>query len=217
MENVVVIPAHNEEENIAAVLQEAQKYTPTIIVVDDGSQDDTKSIAKIRGAFVLSHPVNMGKGAALKTGCDYALQQGAKNIIVMDADGQHDPKEIPKFLNALNDHDIVFTHRQQAATMPLVLKFGNWFINRTLNTLFRINVKDSQCGYRAFHAETYKKVRWSARDYYMETEMIVNAGRNKLRYAEIPIETIYGDKYKGTTVLDGMIIVSKMLGWRLWK
>lgn|SRR3989338_1966236 len=217
MENVVVIPAHNEEKNLAAVLQEVGKYTPHIIVVDDGSQDSTKEIAEQHHALVLKHPVNMGKGAALKTGCDYALEQGAKNIIVMDGDGQHEPKEIPKLLNALNGHDIVFTHRQQATSMPFVLKFGNWFINQTLKTLYGINVKDSQCGFRAFHAETYKKVRWSTRDYYMETEMIVNSGKHRLNYTEIPIETIYGDKYKGTTVVDGMIIVSKMLSWRLLK
>ena len=117
----------------------------------------------------------------------------------------------------MKNNEIVFSYRKQADSMPFVLKFGNRFINDSLRLLFKINIHDSQCGYRAFKADAYKKVRWSARDYYMETEMIVKAGKHHLKYEQIPIETIYGDKYKGTTVADGLKIVMKMFGWRLLK
>ncbi len=214
---VVVIPAYNEGETIGRVIAKTKEYLPNIIVVDDGSRDNTFEQAKSAGATVLKHKVNLGKGAALKTCCDYALQSGAQKIIAIDADGQHDPQEIPKMLRALDDHDIVFGCRRIPDSMPLVLRFGNDVISKMLKLLYNIQVNDSQCGYRAFTAESYKKIRWEALDYYVETEMAIKAGKHKLRYAMVPIKTIYADKYKGTTVLDGVTIVTKMLGWRLWK
>ncbi|MBT6774359.1 glycosyltransferase family 2 protein [Candidatus Woesearchaeota archaeon] len=215
MNEFVVIPAHNEENNVVEVINKVKSYVNNIIVVDDGSTDNTYDKAKEKDITVLKHEVNLGKGAALKTGCDFALKQGAEKIVVIDADGQHNPKEIPKFLEALNDYEIVFSHRTKSKAMPFVLKFGNNFINKFSSFLFGVNIKDNQCGYRAFTSDAYKKIRWSASDYYMETEMIINTGKHKLKYIEIPIETIYADKYKGTTVLDGVKIVLKMLTWRL--
>ncbi len=217
MNNFVVIPAYNEGERVRNVIAKVQHYTQNIIVVDDGSSDDTYSQAKDSGATVLRHKVNLGKGATLKTGCDYALMQGAERIIVMDGDGQHDPQMIPAFLEALKEKDIVYSCRKGADVMPLVLQFGNKVINIALSKLSGSDIKDSQCGYRAFTADAYQKIRWNSQDYYMETEMILNAGRHKLRYSQIPIETIYSDKYKGTTVIDGVKIVMKMIGGRLSK
>ena len=99
--------------------------------------------------------------------------------------------------------------------MPAVLRFGNWFINFATKILYSMDLKDTQSGYRALTADAYKKVRWKANDYSMESEMIANAGKNHLKYKEIPIQTIYSDKYKGTTVIDGIKIVSKMIWWKL--
>ena len=217
MENVVVIPAYNEGERIAAVIEKTRQFVPQIIVVDDGSRDNTPGKAQLPGVTVLRHRVNLGKGAALKTGCDYALEQDAKNIVVMDADGQHDPKEIPAFLKALKEVDIVFGRRSLPENMPTIFRFGNTFISRALKFLYGFKVHDSQCGYRAFTAEAYKKIRWDTLDYFVETEMIVKAGNAKLRHKQVPIETIYADNYKGTTVLDGMMIVGKILGGRMVK
>jgi UDP-N-acetylglucosamine---dolichyl-phosphate N-acetylglucosaminyltransferase len=214
MKSVVVIPAYNEGARITDVIREVKKITKDIIVVDDGSKDNTYLYAKETGVTVLRHKVNLGKGAALKTGCDFATYKGTKQMVVLDADGQHEPKEIPKFLEALKDKDIVYGYRKGKKVMPFVLKFGNGFINNTLNRLFKVNIKDSQSGYRAFTSEAYKKIRWDSRDYYMETEMIIKAKKNKLSYAQIPIETIYGDRYKGTTVIDGAKIVLKIIGRR---
>ena len=99
--------------------------------------------------------------------------------------------------------------------MPYILRFGNWFINKMVAKLYGIELHDTQSGYRAFTADAYKKIRWNARDYSMESEMISRVGRHKLRYKEVPIKTIYGDKYKGTTVLDGIRIVTKLMMWRV--
>ena len=211
----IIIPANNEEKNIAEVVKKSKKFSENVVVVDDGSDDKTSDIAKKKGAVVLKHIVNLGKGAALKTGCDYALKQGAENIVVLDADGQHDPKEIPNFVKALNKADIVFGYRRLNKKMPLILRFGNWFIFFVTKFLFRLKIVDTQCGYRAFNADVYKKIKWNSTDYSMESEIIANAGKTHLKYSQIPIETIYSDKYKGTTVIDGIRIVLNMVWWRL--
>ena len=211
----VVIPAYNEEKHISKIIKETKEYADKVIIVDDGSKDKTSSIARRSKAIVLTHLVNLGKGATLKTGCDYAVKNNASFIIAIDADAQHDPKEIPRFLEGLKNHEIVLGYRKLNRKMPFVLKFGNWFINKTIRFLYRIKIRDSQCGYRAFTAKAYKKLRWKASDYSMESEMIAKIGKYKLSYAEIPIATIYSDKYKGTTVLDGIKIVFNLLIWRL--
>ncbi len=217
MNPYVIIPARNEEKHIAAVITNTKPYCQNIIVVDDGSTDNTTLTARNSGALVLKHKVNLGKGAALKTGCDYALNQNATHLIVMDADGQHEPTEIPHFLTALQHHEIVFGIRQVPKSMPFVMKFGNIFISKTLAFLHQINIEDSQCGYRGFDSNAYQKIRWHTLDYFVETEMIIRAGKSRLTYTKIPIQTIYNDSYKGTTVLDGLQIVAKMLGAKLLK
>jgi len=210
----VVIPAHNEEKHIEGVIKNTKKFAKNILVVDDGSKDKTSVIAERSGAFVLKHIVNLGKGAALKTGCEYAIKKGAEKIVVLDADGQHDPKEIPEFIKALDNADIVFGYRRLNKNMPFVLRYGNWFIFFMAKLLFGLKIADTQCGYRAFRSNAYNKIKWNAVDYSMESEMIANAGKAHLRYKQIPIETIYSDKYKGTTVIDGFKIVLNMVWWR---
>ncbi len=157
----------------------------------------------------------MGKGAAINTGCDYAVKHGAEILILLDSDGQHEPNEIPIFLKSLKDADIVFGYRKRSKHMPLVLRYGNWFINKATKLLYHIDLKDTQCGYRAFTNKAYKKIKWRAGDYSMESEMIANTGKKRLKYKELPIKTIYSDKYKGTTILDGIKIVLNMFWWKL--
>ena len=187
----VVIPAHNEEKHIGGVIKKAGKFTNNILVVDDGSKDKTSAVAEKSGAFVLKHIVNLGKGAALKTGCEYAIKNGAEKIVVLDADGQHDPNEIPNFVNSLNKADIIFGYRRLNKNMPFVLRYGNWFIFFMTKLLFGLKIVDTQCGYRAFKVKVYNKIKWDAHDYSMESEMIANTGKHHLKYNQIPIETIY--------------------------
>ena len=210
-----VIAAYNEHAHIIKVVEDAKKHVDEVVVVDDGSKDNTKELAKEAGATVLVHIVNLGKGAALKTGCDYALENGAGIIIAIDADAQHNPQDIPRFLGNLKGCEVVLSYRQYSEAMPKILKFGNHFINKTIKFLYGLEIKDSQCGYRAFTANAYKKLRWKASDYSIESEMIAKMGKYKLPYKEIPIETVYSDKYKGTTVLDGIKIVLNLLLWKL--
>lgn len=212
-----VIPAYNEENNIKKIIGETKKHVENIIIVDDGSKDKTYEEAKKEGIIVLKHIINLGKGAALKTGCDYAIKEGADKIIVLDADAQHEPSKIPVFLKELDSADIVLGYRALSKEMPPILKFGNWFINKMTKLLYGINLHDTQCGYRAFTADAYKKVRWNSSNYSMESEMIANLGKRNLKYKEILIKTIYTDRYKGTTIIDGAKIVCNLFWWRLSK
>jgi UDP-N-acetylglucosamine---dolichyl-phosphate N-acetylglucosaminyltransferase len=214
MTNVIVIPAFNEEKHIKAILEKTKTFCKNIIVVDDGSSDNTYSAALTESVIALRLPVNMGKGVALKAGCDFALKLNANKIVVMDADGQHDPSQIPTFLKELDKVDIVFGYRILGPSMPKILRFGNNFINNVVNFLFKVKLKDTQSGFRSFTSKAYQKVRWQSQDYSMESEMIANVGIKKLRYSEIPIQTIYNDRYKGTTVIDGIKIVFKIIKWR---
>ena len=211
-----VIPAHNEEKNVGNVIASVKRHCNNIVLVDDGSCDNTALIGEKAKIIVLKHIVNLGKGCALKTGCDFVVSHGAEIIIAIDADAQHDPNEIPNFVRAIvKDADIVFGYRKFNKNMPFILKIGNWGIGLFVKLFYNINLRDTQCGYRAFTSNAYRIIRWCASDYSMESEVIANVGRYGLKYTEIPIQTIYSDKYKGTTVLDGIKIVVNMLFWRL--
>ncbi|MBS3128325.1 glycosyltransferase family 2 protein [Candidatus Woesearchaeota archaeon] len=211
----IIIPAYNEEKHMKDVLTKVKKINQQIVVIDDGSSDNTKRIAEEMNVMVLHHKINLGKGAAIKTGCDFAFLNDAKYVVLMDADGQHKPEDIPTLLQALKDHDIIFGSRKLNKHMPLMMRFGNWFITTLTQFLYGIKLHDTQCGFRVLTKKAYEQVRWEAKDYSMETEMIARAGKKRLRYQEVPIETIYLDKYKGTTVLDGIKIVMNMFFWKI--
>lgn len=212
----IIIPAYNEENTIGEVVKKAKKYG-NVIVVDDGSKDSTFNAAASNNVIVLNHLVNLGKGAALRTGCDYAFNNKAEVMVVMDGDGQHDPKDIPKMINEINGADIVFSYRQKLYRMPFVKRLGNFIINSALSFLFRMKLNDTQCGFRAFKRNTYRRIRWVASDYAVESEIVAKTGKYKLRFKQLPIETVYSDAYKGVTVLDGVKIVLYMLWWKLTK
>ena len=213
----VIVPACNEEQHIQNVLSRIKEITKNIVLVDDGSKDKTYELGKSLNVISLKHVLNLGKGAALKTGCEFALQEGAKKMIVIDSDGQHNPEDIPKFVKALDDNEIVFGYRVKRESMPFILRFGNWGLNTLSYILFGIKLNDTQCGFRAFTSDAYKKVKWETADYFMESEMVALTGKHKLKYDQIPIDTVYSNRYKGTTVIDGLKIIVKMLFWRLTK
>lgn len=214
MKPFVLIPAFNEEENIVEVIKESKKYCENIIVIDDGSTDKTCEVSKAEGVTVLKHEINLGKGGALKTGTEYAIKKGADIILALDSDGQHKAEDIPKFIKALEGKDIVFGYRAFTKDMPFVLKAGNKAISIIVKVLYGIKLKDTQCGYRAFTKETYDKIKWESLDYSVESEMIVNAAKHKLNFSEVEVATIYENKVKGTTIIDGVKIVGNLVLWK---
>ena len=215
MSTAAIIAAYNEEAHVAQVITDTKAHVDEVIVVDDGSSDETYTKAKNAGATTLRHVINLGKGAAVRTGCDYALEQGHDHFILLDGDGQHDPQEIPRLKKHLKTHDIVFGMRKKDKNMPALYKIGNWGLTTISQVLFGIAVRDTQCGYRAMSADAYKKIRWDSSDYGMESEMIVRAGVAGLTHKEIIVRTIYHDRHKGTGILDGVKIALNLLKWRL--
>ncbi len=219
MKSVAVIPAFNEGKRIAPIIKVAAAYVDEIIIVDDGSTDNTAHVISSFGKDIkyLRHRINLGKGAALKTGCEAGIKLGADIIVLMDGDGQHKPEDIPRFIETVEKKGahIVFGSRKIGKDMPLVMMLGNKFLSLATSILFRIYISDTQSGFRAIRSEAYKKIKWNSSRYAVETEMIVNAGKHKLPHAEIAIDTIYTDRYKGTTIIDGIRIFFNMLMWRI--
>lgn len=216
MKPFVIIPAHNEEKNISKVIVDAKKQSSNIIVVDDGSTDKTYDIALKSSVIVLRHVLNLGKGAALRTGTEYALREGADIVVYIDSDGQHNPSDMPRLLKALKNHDIVFTYRDLGSVqMPATKKLGNWVLNTLSKKLFNIRIKDTQCGYKIIKTSAYKKMDLISNDYLIESEIVAKVGMHNLEFTQEPIATIYADKYRGTNVFHGMSIAMRMLWWKV--
>ncbi|PIN81806.1 hypothetical protein COV13_00240 [Candidatus Woesearchaeota archaeon CG10_big_fil_rev_8_21_14_0_10_32_9] len=217
MKTHIIIPGLNEEKHISSVIAKVKKEGfENIIFVDDGSTDKSSLLAEKAGATVLKHVVNLGKGAAVKTGCDYCCELGADVLVLLDADGQHKPEEIKKLISKLKGKDIVFGYRPLNKNMPPIMRFGNWYINTASSLINGINLRDTQSGFRCFTASAYKKIRWTSNDYSMESEMISNVAKHKLKYAEVPITTIYNDNFKGTTVMDGVKIFLNIIKFKMF-
>lgn len=216
----VVIPAYNEGDKIKIFLSHLKKVKLPIIIVDDGSSDSTSFILNsyVKKKFIyIRHKINLGKGAALKTGCETAFRLGADAVIIMDSDGQHKVSDIPKFVKAINssNYDIVFGSRNLTFGVPLVRFLGNKLASLLVSFLFGLYISDLICGFRAFSKKAYSKINWQSTGYGVETEMVINTAKYKLRHCEVPVETIYYDKFKGVTILDAVNIFFDLLFWRL--
>lgn len=212
----IIIPGHNEQEYVSTVLSKVKAIHPHLIFVDDGSTDTTAALAKAHTKHVLIHETNLGKGAALKTGCEYAFTTlKADAVIFMDADDQHDPKEIPKFIAQLANYDVVFGVRKMGANMPLSRFLGNKFASVLLNILYGGYIPDIPSGYKALTAAGYRKVKWKSSGYEVETEIAMRVTKEQVPYAMIEIEAIYHDTDKGMTLIDGIHICRCLLEWKV--
>jgi glycosyltransferase involved in cell wall biosynthesis len=217
MQIFVILPGYNEAKRIGGILSSLKKSKIPFIVVDDGSKDKTFAVASRYTPYVYRHSINLGKGAALKTGCEAAIKLGADGFVIMDADGQHKVEDLESFLKILRSkkYDIVFGSRNMGLNMPLVRFLGNKFASILISVLFNIYVSDLICGFRAFTKNAYKKIKWESRGYGIETEMIIKTGKAGLRHCEVPVETVYYDRFKGVTILDAFSILIDVFKWRL--
>jgi len=211
----IVIPAYNEAERIGLVLSKLRNYKIPTIVVDDGSWDETAKVVKRYKVRLLKHGINLGVGAARKTGVEAAWKLGADAVVMLDADGQHEPKHIPEFIKKIEaGNDIVFGSRNLGFNVPLVRFLGNKFAAVLISVLFGIYRGDLLCGYIAFTKKAYKKIVWESNGYGVETEIVVKTGKNKLKYDEVPIEAKYLNKYKGASILDAISILPSIFKWK---
>ena len=199
---VAVIPAYNEEKTVGKIVAETRKYADKVVVVDDSSADKTAAEAKKHGAVVIRHKKNAGLGCSLRTGLAKALAVKGDIILTLDADGQHDPRYIRKFVEKINEgYDFVLGERQ-LYKYPLKKKIGNFFLTHATNFISGTNLKDTESGFRAFRRGALKKLYLKAERYEIAVEIIFEAGRNNLRAANIPIGA--PPYVRGVGALDGL-------------
>lgn len=209
------MPGFNESKYLKKVLKPLTQVTSNIIFVDDGSTDNTFDIASSFTKHSLRHDINLGKGAALKTGCIYAFKRlGADAVILMDSDGQHLPSDLSSFTKSLNEgYEIVLGVRHFRSDMPLVRFLGNKFSSVLINLIFKVYLSDIPSGFKAFTRKAYDELRWESQGYEVETEIAVKIAKSKLKFKEITIETVYLDTDKGFTILDAIRVLLKLPHW----
>lgn len=187
----LIIPAYNEAKRIGSVLSKIPDFIDEIIVVDDGSKDNTSEVAKNWGAKVIRLKQNQGKGAAMKAGINKA---SGDIIVFMDADGQHNPKEIKKLIiPIINDEaDFVIGSRliKTQGKRPLIRKLSNFLSTFLIKLKLGIEVKDTQSGFRAIKREFLPDIE--SKRYEVETELLIKAVKKGARVKETPVERIYG-------------------------
>jgi len=193
-ETIALIPAYNEEKNVGNVVREAKRYVDLVVVADDGSRDRTAEEALKAGAVVVRHQVNMGYGATVKTLLTVFLASKAKYAVQLDADGQHDPSEIPLFLKALKDGaEIAIGNRFTSSQVPLYRKVGIYVI-RFLLSLMGVKVGDPENGYRAYTRKAAKTLLQRLDETWMgiSSQAVYLAVKNKLKIKEVPTRVTYG-------------------------
>lgn len=213
----VVIPGYNEERYLDTVLQKVSHYTSQIIYVDDGSLDASARIAKQHTPHVLVHSLNLGKGAALKTGCDYAFKKmGAGAVILMDSDDQHNPAHLIEFERALTQAPLVFGARKIDAAMPVLKQIMNKAATYLVKSLFGGQaIPDIPSGYKAFTTDVYHLLRWNSTGYQVEMEIACRVAKHQIPFTVLDIDTIYHDHDKGMTLLTTLEFLHTILVWRV--
>lgn len=191
----ILIPAFEAAATIGRVVRAARAACPApadLLVVDDGSSDGTAEAARSGGAPVVSHPSNMGKGAALATGMGILTSRGARAIITLDADGQHDPVEIPRFVSAWREMraDLIVGARLDGfEAMAPLRRFGNRFSTKAVRLFGGPDLPDTQCGFRLYSRRLLEQVPFRRRAYDAEAEILMLASRRGFRIAPLRISS----------------------------
>ncbi len=193
----ILIPAFNAAQTLGQLLADLQKFVvpDSILVVDDGSTDKTFAIAKAAGVVVLSHGMNRGKGASLRTGFEHILKSANHDsVVTMDADLQHDPKDLPKFLEAWESgrYDLILGYRHRIGSgMPIHRVLSNTITSALVSARTGVTIRDSQTGFRLIARHVLSAIEVQADGYEAETEILIKAARKGFRISSVPIATIY--------------------------
>ena len=188
------IPAYDEEKYIGTIVLKTRQYVDEVIVVDDGSTDNTSSVASLAGATVIRHDKNMGKGAAIQSILAEARKKNPDILILLDADFQHDPNEIPILIKPIisDGFDLAIGSReQQRGKIPRYRRIGQRVLSYFSRILSKEKVIDSECGYRALSPRAIAELKLRQKGFAIETEMIAAATEKGLKITEVPISAIY--------------------------
>jgi len=200
MKLLTAIPVYNEERHLEKVLSEVRRYSPCILVVNDGSTDGTgELLARQENLAVISHPQNRGYGAALQSAFQFAQSQHCDVLVTMDCDGQHEPGRIPVLLEAIHDADIVSgsrylrDFRQKTLPTPHDRQQINAIITAELNELLGLNLTDAFCGFKAYRQSALGRLSITEPGWGMPLQLWVQAARRGLRIKEVGVPRLYLD------------------------
>lgn len=194
---VVVIPCLNEASRIGNLVGSIRSRLPLVLVVDDGSEDDTGKVAAEAGARVLRHEAPLGKGAALQDGWKRAAAWGGRWVLSLDGDGQHAPEDIPVFLKAAEKTGaalIVGNRMDRPDAMPWVRRQTNRFMSWKLSRLAGCALPDTQCGYRLMDLNAWSALNLRTAHFEFESELLIAMARAGFHIKFVPIQVIYGDE-----------------------
>lgn len=193
----VIIPAYREATRLAPVVAAACAQGALVVVVDDGSPDATTAVAEAAGAVVIRHPVNRGKGVALQTGFQEAIRRGCEVVVTLDADGQHDPAELPRFIEAYQRTGIpvlIGNRMADADAMPWIRRATNRFMSCLLSRRMGQYVPDTQCGFRLYRCDILPWVAAGSGGFAAESEVLLRLAAHGVRMDAVRIRAIYGDE-----------------------
>jgi len=196
------IPAYNEEGRIGKTVLEVSQYVDKVIVCDDGSSDNTENEADTSGAYVIKHQKNMGKGAAMKSLFKFAKASNADVVIMIDADRQFLPKEIPKLIKPLTEQnaDIVVGYRFDDKTeMPKYRKVGNKVLDKITNIAEKLPIRDTQSGFRSYSKNALTKIEFTTNGFGADSEILINASKKGLKILEEKVTVIYNTGERTST------------------
>jgi glycosyltransferase involved in cell wall biosynthesis len=214
---VAVIPAFNEEIAIGSVIARARQHVDEVLVIDDGSTDNTSQVALLMGATVIRHELNAGKGAALHTAFKWALLKQVRIMVTLDADGQHNPDEIPQIIDPIlwKRADIVNGARflkGHSVDVPKYRRAGQEILTLATNMTSNIKLTDSQSGFRAFSKETFGAFKFKNAGMGVESEMIADAVAAGFKITEVPITCRYDvDGSTFNPVKHGMAVLGSII------
>ncbi len=205
METIAILAAYNLEDSIASIVEKTKEYVDRVIVVSDGSNDNTYQKAKDAGAICPNHTLTRGKGFAVRKGINFSKQFSPKYVVLMDADGQHLPEEIPALLEPLyqKNFDMVVGSRMKGQLKTVSInKMGNFFLKLISFVVTFRWFTDTESGFKAFKAESLYGLNLESISYEIEGELLLKALHNKFRIIEVPITV--PKIVPGVTVRDGL-------------
>ncbi|MCK9150749.1 glycosyltransferase family 2 protein [Methanobacterium alcaliphilum] len=190
----VLLPAYNEEVALGSIILRSKQYADKVIVVDDGSTDNTTLVAELAGAEVITHPTNLGKGAALRSGFEAAKDMDI--IVTIDADAQHNPDEIPDVIKPIQEGQADVVNGSRYITgldenTPTYRRVGQKVLDKATNISSGLDLTDTQSGFRAFSRESIKYFRFKEEGFGVESEMLSDVAEAGLKIVEVEIGVRY--------------------------